>query len=160
MIDLSTNYLGLKLKSPLAVSSTPLSESVDNIRRMEDAGAAAVVLTSLFEEQLALEAATLDDAQRHADAGRLDDAKTLALAFVERHGPHADAFYLLGLIADARGLIADARDSYRKALYLAPAHYEALTHLAALLDMTGDGAGAQQLMWRAERAKPRARLST
>jgi chemotaxis protein methyltransferase WspC len=97
-------------------------------------------------------AATLDDAQRCADAGRLDEADALARTFVSRHGPHADAFYLLGLIADARGLTADARDSYRKALYLEPAHYEALTHLAALLDVIGDGAGAQQLMRRAARA--------
>ena len=41
MIDLSMQYLGMKLKGPIAVSSTPLSESLDNIRRMEDAGAAA-----------------------------------------------------------------------------------------------------------------------
>jgi len=61
MIDFSTQYLGLKLKGPIVVSSTPLSESIDNIRRMEDAGAAAVVLTSLFEEQLALEARALDE---------------------------------------------------------------------------------------------------
>lgn len=51
-MDISTNYLGLKLRSPLVVSASPLSESVDNIKRMEDAGAAAVVLYSLFEEQL------------------------------------------------------------------------------------------------------------
>ena len=55
MIDFSTKYLGLKLKGPIVVSSTPLSESIENVRRMEDAGAAAIVLTSLFEEQLALE---------------------------------------------------------------------------------------------------------
>ncbi|MGB6689264.1 MAG: dihydroorotate dehydrogenase-like protein [Terracidiphilus sp.] len=61
MIDLSMQYLGLKLKGPIVVSSTPLSDSIDNIRRMEDAGAAAVVLTSLFEEQLTLEANALDD---------------------------------------------------------------------------------------------------
>jgi dihydroorotate dehydrogenase (fumarate) len=61
MIDFSTRYLGLKLSGPIVVSSTPLSESVDNIRRMEDAGAAAVVLTSLFEEQLALESRALDE---------------------------------------------------------------------------------------------------
>jgi dihydroorotate dehydrogenase (fumarate) len=61
MIDFSTQYLGLKLKGPIVVSSTPLSESIDNIRRMEDAGAAAVVLTSLFEEQLALESRALDE---------------------------------------------------------------------------------------------------
>jgi dihydroorotate dehydrogenase (fumarate) len=51
-MDITTKYLGLKLRSPLVVSASPLSEDVDNIRRMEDAGAAAVVLYSLFEEQL------------------------------------------------------------------------------------------------------------
>jgi dihydroorotate dehydrogenase (fumarate) len=61
MIDFSTKYLGLKLNSPIVVSSTPLSESLDNVRRMEDAGAAAIVLTSLFEEQLVLESRALDD---------------------------------------------------------------------------------------------------
>jgi len=61
MIDFSTRYLGLKLSGPIVVSSTPLSDSVDNIRRMEDAGASAVVLTSLFEEQLALESRALDE---------------------------------------------------------------------------------------------------
>jgi dihydroorotate dehydrogenase (fumarate) len=61
MIDLSTKYLGLDLKGPIVVSSTPLSESIDNVRRMEEAGAAAIVLTSLFEEQMALESRALDD---------------------------------------------------------------------------------------------------
>ena len=51
-MDLTTNYLGLKLRSPLVVSASPLSEDVDNIKRMADAGASAVVLYSLFEEQL------------------------------------------------------------------------------------------------------------
>ena len=61
MIDISMQYLGMKLNGPIVVSSTPLSESIDNIRRMEDAGASAIVLTSLFEEQLALESKTLDE---------------------------------------------------------------------------------------------------
>jgi len=51
-MDLTTTYLGLRLRSPLVVSASPLSEDVDNIKRMEDAGASAVVLYSLFEEQL------------------------------------------------------------------------------------------------------------
>ncbi len=59
-MDLTTEYLGLKLKSPIVVSATPLSESIDNLRRMEAAGAAAVVLTSLFEEQIVLESGALD----------------------------------------------------------------------------------------------------
>ncbi len=61
MSDLSMQYLGMKLSGPIVVSSTPLSESIDNIRRMEDAGASAIVLTSLFEEQLLLESWALDD---------------------------------------------------------------------------------------------------
>ena len=48
-MDLTTTYLGLKLRTPLVPSASPLSEDVDNIRRMEDAGASAVVLYSLFE---------------------------------------------------------------------------------------------------------------
>jgi len=60
MIDLSTSYLGLHLLSPLVASAGPLCEEVDNIRRMEDAGAAAVVLHSLFEEQIDLESSHLD----------------------------------------------------------------------------------------------------
>jgi len=59
-IDLSTTYLGLKLKNPVVASSSPMCEEVANIRRMEDAGAAAVVLHSLFEEQIALESYELD----------------------------------------------------------------------------------------------------
>ena len=59
-MDLSTSYMGLNLKNPLVVSSAPLCEDVDNIRRMEEADAAAVVLHSLFEEQITLESHDLD----------------------------------------------------------------------------------------------------
>jgi dihydroorotate dehydrogenase (fumarate) len=51
-MDLTTRYLGLRLRTPLVVAASPLSEDIDNIKRMEDAGASAVVLYSLFEEQL------------------------------------------------------------------------------------------------------------
>ena len=54
-MDLRTRYLGLDLRSPLVVSACTLSEEIDNILRMEDAGAGAVVLFSLFEEQIRLE---------------------------------------------------------------------------------------------------------
>jgi dihydroorotate dehydrogenase (fumarate) len=65
MIDLSTRYLGLALTSPLVASSSPLCESLDNLRAMEDAGAAAVVLHSLFEEQLDVESLHLDRCLSH-----------------------------------------------------------------------------------------------
>ena len=51
-MDLTTNYLGLSLRSPLVPSASPLSEKIENVRAMEQAGAAAVVFHSLFEEQI------------------------------------------------------------------------------------------------------------
>ncbi|HVE11710.1 MAG TPA: CheR family methyltransferase [Paraburkholderia sp.] len=96
--------------------------------------------------------AELERAERLADAGRLDDAFRAASDCVIVHGPDAAAFYLLGLIMDAQGRGADAGDYYRKALYLQPDHYEALTHLAALLEMNGDSAGAERFARRAQRA--------
>jgi dihydroorotate dehydrogenase (fumarate) len=61
MIDLSTTYLGLKLRTPLVSSASPLAQEISNIRRLEDAGASAIVLSSLFEEQLRLETLELDE---------------------------------------------------------------------------------------------------
>ncbi|OGW81475.1 MAG: dihydroorotate dehydrogenase [Omnitrophica bacterium RIFCSPLOWO2_12_FULL_44_17] len=59
-MDLSTTYLGFKLKTPLVVSASPLCEGLNNIKKAEDAGASAVVLRSLFEEQLTNERFELD----------------------------------------------------------------------------------------------------
>jgi dihydroorotate dehydrogenase (fumarate) len=60
MTDLSTEYLGLQLRSPLVVSASPLAKDLSNLRRMEEAGAAAIVLQSLFEEQITAEEESLD----------------------------------------------------------------------------------------------------
>jgi len=59
-MNLQTSYLGLTLRSPLVVSASPLSESLDNIRNMEDHGAGAVVMYSLFEEQIDHESHEID----------------------------------------------------------------------------------------------------
>jgi dihydroorotate dehydrogenase (fumarate) len=59
-MNLTTNYLGLNLKNPIVASSSPLSHSVDSIRRLEDAGAAAVVMYSLFEEQIGFDSYYID----------------------------------------------------------------------------------------------------
>lgn len=61
-MDLRTTYMGLKLKNPIAASSSPLSDSVGKIKQLEDAGAGAVVMFSVFEEQLRQETAALEDA--------------------------------------------------------------------------------------------------
>jgi len=60
MIDLSTNYLGMKLKNPLVASASVISKKVENIKKLEDAGVSAVVLYSLFEEQITQESLALN----------------------------------------------------------------------------------------------------
>ena len=74
MVDLRTTYLGLILKSPLVVSASPLSRDLDSICRLEEAGASAIVLYSLFEEQLRQEEADLD---YHLNAGTESFAESL-----------------------------------------------------------------------------------
>jgi len=59
-MDLTTNYMGMTLKNPIVPSSSPLSHKIDSIKRLEDAGAAAVVMYSLFEEQINSESYYLD----------------------------------------------------------------------------------------------------
>ena len=67
MLDLSTSYLGLTLKNPIVASASPLSEQIDSIRQLEQAGASAIVLHSLFEEQITLESHELDHHLSHAE---------------------------------------------------------------------------------------------
>ena len=72
-MDISTEYHGMRLKSPIVASASPLTESVQHIRQLEDAGASAIVLHSLFEEQLQLESHDLDfhlsnNAESYAEA--------------------------------------------------------------------------------------------
>ncbi len=69
MIDLSTDYVGLKLKNPLVPSASPLSKNLEVALRLEDAGAAALVMYSLFEEELDAEAAMADRFLVHGDLG-------------------------------------------------------------------------------------------
>ena len=74
-MDLSTQYLGMKLRTPLVPSASPLSDSLDNIKRMEDAGASAVVLSSLFEEQIRREQEAL---VHHLEHGTESFAESLS----------------------------------------------------------------------------------
>ena len=74
MIDLTTRYLGLSLRTPLVPSASPLSQEIASIRRLEDAGASAVVLYSLFEEQLRQESLELD---HHLSTGTDSFAESL-----------------------------------------------------------------------------------
>jgi len=85
-MDLSTVYMGLALRNPLVASASPLSQTVDGVRRLADAGVGAVVLYSLFEEQLRREAAAN---ARLVDAGTESFAESLSYfpAAAEEAGP-------------------------------------------------------------------------
>lgn len=84
-MDLSTSYLGLKLRTPLVTAASPLSEEIDNIKQMEDAGASAVVLYSLFEEQLRQDSAELS---HHLEHGTYSNAEALT------YFPEPEEFHL------------------------------------------------------------------
>lgn len=73
-MDLTTTYLGLTLRTPLVPSASPLSEEVDTIKRLEDAGASAIVLYSLFEEQLRQDRVEL---HQNLEAGTFSFAEAL-----------------------------------------------------------------------------------
>ncbi len=85
MVDLTTHYLGLNLRTPLVASASPLSQEIDGICHLEDAGASAVVLYSLFEEQLRQESFELD---HHLAQG------TNSFAEAGSFFPHAGEFHL------------------------------------------------------------------
>jgi chemotaxis protein methyltransferase WspC len=95
-------------------------------------------------------------AQRLADQGHLVEAAKLCEAWLRDHPPSVRALQLMGVIREASGNVDDAKDYYRKALYLDPAHQESLVHLAFLLEKQGDIRGARLLRERAQRAAQRA----
>jgi len=68
-MDLTTKYLGMEIKNPLVPSASPLSKSLDTARQLEDAGAAAIILFSLFEEAIVAEQETLTRFLHHQDIG-------------------------------------------------------------------------------------------
>ena len=87
-----------------------------------------------------------------ANAGHLVEAAKLCEAYLQRQGPDAQAYYLLALMRAAVGESVEAEALLRKALYLEPAHYEALTHLAVILEQRGDQTNAALLQQRAKRS--------
>lgn len=98
MIDLTTTYMGLPLAHPLVASASPLSHSLDGIRRLEDGGAAAIVMHSLFEEQIEEEAELVD---HYLSYGSESFAEALAY-FPEPESYHLGPDEYLDLIAKAK----------------------------------------------------------
>jgi len=85
-VDLSTDYLGLKLTNPLVPSASPLSRSLDMARQLEDAGAAAIVMYSLFEEELHHEEESTNRFLIHQDIGHAEANSFLPFHHQYRRG--------------------------------------------------------------------------
>ncbi len=128
-MDLTTTYLGLKLRTPLVPAASPLSEEIDNIKQMEDAGASAVVLYSLFEEQLRQDRVEL---AAHLNHGTFSFAEALTY-FPEpeefhlgpeeylKHIAKAKAAVRIPVIASLNGSSAGGWTQYAKAIQQAGA---------------------------------------
>lgn len=84
MVDLTTTYLGLKLKNPLVASASPLTKKIDTARQLEDGGVSAIVMYSLFEEQIIQESLKL-----HNDLLRGTDSFAEALTYIPEYGPYS-----------------------------------------------------------------------
>ena len=145
--DLSTTYLGLQLRSPLVASSGPLTGRIDSLRALEQAGVAAVVLPSLFEEQIEHEDMQAD---RLGDLGSdsnpeatsyfpdLADYESVADRYL-RHVEEAKKALSIPVIASLNGVTAGGWVRYARLLELAGADALELNlyGLAADLDVTG-----------------------
>ena len=154
-VDLGTKYLGLQLKNPLVIAACPLTQKLDNLRRFEEAGAAAAVLPSLFEEQIEHEEVELSGVQ---DFGTESFAESLTY-FPEpadyRTGPAAYLDYIgeakkavsIPIIASLNGTSEGGWVRYAKLMQNAGADAVELNiyFVAADVEMTADQVEKQYL---------------
>ena len=101
MADLRTRYLGLELQSPLVASASPLTGSLDSLRKLEAAGAGAVVLPSLFEEELAEEAP--QPHAGHGDQAGYGAGPAAYLSLLEQAKQHLSIPVIASLNGTTRG---------------------------------------------------------
>jgi dihydroorotate dehydrogenase (fumarate) len=151
-MDLATTYLGLPLKSPLVASASPLTLDVDNIRALEDNGAGAVVLPSIFEEQIDQETEELD---RRMEWGT--DSSAEALSYFPSSAPYrtgsqryletirrARAAVDMPVIASLNGITDSGWTEYAKDIVQAGASAIELNVYTVAADPALDAAAAEQ----------------
>lgn len=151
-MNLDTNYLGLTLKHPLVASASPLTGELDGLRRLEDAGAAAVVLPSIFEEQIEHE---LAEVERLTEAG-IDSFPEAASYFPSSAaftaGPvrylelirRARAALAIPVIASLNGTTSHGWTSYARQIAQAGASALELNTFFVPVDMALDGGAVEQ----------------
>ena len=121
-MDLSTTYLGIKLRTPLVPSASPLSEEIDKIKQMEAAGAAAVVLHSLFEEQTETDSTATSPAFRVTPEGYLKHVEAAKRAVKIPIIASLNCTTLGGWIRYAREITEAGADALELNIYKVPTH--------------------------------------
>ena len=154
-VNLSTKYLGLSLNSPLVVSACPLTQKLDALRQMEDAGAAAAVLPSLFEEQIEHEAVELTKAEEFGTNSFAEALTYFPQQDEYRAGPESYLEFIgkaksavsMPIIASLNGTSEGGWVRYAKLMQDAGADALELNiyFIAANLDMTADQVEQQYL---------------
>ena len=151
-MDLSTTYLGLKLRTPLVVAASPLSEELESIEQLEEAGASAVVLYSLFEEQLLQESAEL---AQNRDHGTFSNPEALTY-FPEpeefrlgpdeylKHVARAKSAVDIPIIASLNGSSAGGWTAYAQAIQQSGADALELNIYSIPTDMDASSAQVEQ----------------
>jgi dihydroorotate dehydrogenase (fumarate) len=151
-MDLTTSYLGLKLRTPLVVAASPLCENIYNLKRMEDAGASAVVLHSLFEEQLRQDRSELN---RNLEQGTFSspealtyfpEARDFSLGPQEylQHIAKAKEAVDIPIIASLNGSSVGGWTNYAKQMQCAGADALELNIYSVPTDMDLSGAEVEQ----------------
>jgi dihydroorotate dehydrogenase (fumarate) len=152
-MDLTTTYLGMTLRSPLVPSASPLSEETDNLKRMEDAGASAVVLHSLFEEQLRQERLELHHHLTHGTESYAESLTYFPEPTEFRVGPEeyldhvrkAKAALNIPVIASLNGSSVGGWTEYARAIEQAGADALELNIYSIPTDFNQTGAEVEQL---------------
>jgi dihydroorotate dehydrogenase (fumarate) len=151
-MNLTTNYLGLKLRTPLVPSASPLSENIDDIKKMEDAGASAVVLYSLFEEQLRQDRAELHQSMEQGTESFAEaltyfpEPESFNLGPEEylKHIAQAKQAVRIPIIASLNGSSTGGWTSYAKQIQQAGADALELNIYSIPTDMKLSGADVEQ----------------
>jgi Dihydroorotate dehydrogenase len=151
-MDLTTRYMGLQLKNPLVASASPLTGELDSLRRLEDAGAAAMVLPSLFQEEIEAETARYEQLTSAHDDSWPEGLSNFPKLADAQHGPHhylelvhrARQAVAVPVIASLNGISNEGWTSYAKQLEQAGANGLELNVYFIPADLAATGRDVEQ----------------
>jgi dihydroorotate dehydrogenase (fumarate) len=151
-MDLTTRYMGLQLKNPLVASASPLTGELDSLRRLEDAGAAALFLPSLFQEEIEAETARYEHLTSVHDDSWPEGLSNFPKLADARHGPHEYLEHVrrarqavgVPVIASLNGVSNEGWTSYAKQLEQAGANGLELNIYFIPADLAATGRNVEQ----------------